>query len=697
MLNRWSVNALLKSVIVALSTIVVITLATGSWDSYQRFTTSGRVVALTKASDSVFQAMANLRRDRVFTERGLKGNDVVPAPDRKQIQDARDGEMPPLRATVDVLAGLDFAGQKTFLDSLQRQAATLTALQSESTAAFDKPKAARREDLAKEYVALCNDVIDNLDRLGNELAAAVKGKDPFVDEMMTLKQLGWIARASAGDTSVVLSNGLAYGQIPPDASDAYMRSLGQATAAWTALEGVGYGTALPANVVGAEAKGKSMFFSPAVLDERARILKQLIAGEKPGMSATEWSAKSLPQTEALLAVVLAALDAANERAGVLRSDAMRDLGTQLGLLAGALALAVGSFLAVGSRVIRPLLAIRDRMLKVAAGDLNVEVAFTERKDEIGALAGTLATFKDNAVAKARIEEEQKTRHAEAAQRQQATEAAIRSFEGQIGGALDALNAASQQMRHASEEIAGTAEQSDRQVQTVVGAASEASKNVQTVAASTEQLSTASTEISGQVTRAATIANRAVEEARQTDGTIQGLVGATSRIGEVVELITSIASQTNLLALNATIEAARAGEAGKGFAVVASEVKSLANQTAKATEEISTQIAAVQNVTKEAVEAIQRIGGTIAEVSAVATSIAAAVEEQAAATQEIRRSTRDAAQRTTEVSTNMSQVATATEKTGAAAQGVKTTVTTLSSEADRLKAQVNQFLGTIRAA
>src|SRR5579864_9168884 len=254
MLNRWSVNALLKSVIVVLSTIVIVTLATGSWDAYQRFNASGRVVALTKASDSVFQAMANLRRDRVFTERGLKGNDVLPAPARKQIMDAREGEMPPLKVTIDLLAGLDFAGQKTFLDSLQRQTATLSTLQNESTTAFDKPKAARREDLAKEYVAICSDVIDTLDRLGDELSAAVKMEDPFVDEMMTLKQLGWIARASAGDTSVVLSNGLAYGQVAPDASDAYMRSLGQATAAWTALEGVGYGTALPANVVAAEAK-----------------------------------------------------------------------------------------------------------------------------------------------------------------------------------------------------------------------------------------------------------------------------------------------------------------------------------------------------------------------------------------------------------------------------------------------------------
>ena len=697
MLNRWSVNALLKSVIVALSTIVIVTLALGAWDAHQRFDTAGHVVALTKASGSVFQSMANLRRDRTFTERGLKGNDPVPALDRKQIMDAREAEMPPLRVTINLLADLDFPGRKTFLDSLQSQEAKLTALQNESVAAFDKPKAERHEDLAKDYVAICNDVIDNLDRLGNELAAAVKMKDPFVDEMMALKQLGWMARASGGDTSVVLSNGLAYGQLPPDALETYDLAMGKAMAAWSALEAIGYGTTLPPNVVAAEAKGKSMFFSSAVLDERMGILKQMLAGQKPALSASAWSAKSLPQTEALLSIVIAALDGANERAGVLRSGAARDLATQLGLLVGALALGIGSFLAVGSRVIRPLHAIRDRMLKVAAGDLDVEVAFTERKDEIGALAGTLATFKDNAIAKARIEEEQKFRHAEATKRQQSTDTAIRAFEGQIGGALDALNTASREMRVASDEISTTAEQSDRQVQTVVGAAEQASKNVQTVATSTEQLSTASTEISGQVTRAATIANRAVAEARQTDSTIQGLVGATSRIGEVVELITSIASQTNLLALNATIEAARAGEMGKGFAVVASEVKSLANQTAKATEEISTQIAAVQTVTKEAVEAIQRIGGTIAEVSAVATSIAAAVEEQAAATQEIRRSTQEAAQRTTEVSTNMSQVATATEKTGSAAQGVKSSVTTLTTQADNLKSQVNDFLGKIRAA
>ena len=339
-------------------------------------------------------------------------------------------------------------------------------------------------------------------------------------------------------------------------------------------------------------------------------------------------------------------------------------------------------------------------MKLAAGDLDVEVGFSQRHDEIGALAGTLATFKASAVEKQRIEAEQKARHEETEKRQEVVGMAIHNFEGEIGGALAALDKASHDMSGVSDEIAGTAAQSDRQVQTVVSAAADASKNVNAVATSAEELSSASTEISGQVSRAASIANRAVEEARETDVTMQSLAGATDGIGEVVELITNIASRDlqSPRALNATIEAARAGEAGKGFAVVASEVKSLANQTARATQDISAQIHAVQDVTKRAVDAIQRIGGTIAEVSSVATSIAAAVEEQAAATQEIKRSTHEAARRTDEVSSNMVHVADATEKTGGAAQGgIKSTVKVLSDEAEHLRHQVNDFLAKMRAA
>ncbi len=697
MLGRWSVNVLLKSVIVAMSVIVVITLAIGAWNAYRGLSLASRVVRLAETSRSVFEALGDLRRDRTFTVRALSLAEPTPAADKKPIVNARNGEMPPLRAAIEMLGSLDFPGREDFIDTLRRLTATLTQLHTETDAAFEKPETERRETLSAEFASTANALIDALDKLDAQLAAEAKLKDPLVDEMLTLKELGWIARSSAGDMNVMVSNGLAYGRVPADALTAYTRAKTRVETAWDALQAIGHGRALPANYAAAVTKAKEVYFAPDIIAARDGLLNQMVAGQKPDISAAAWSMRSLPTTEALLNVVVAALDGANDRAAAMRADALGDLATRLGLLMAALALGIGSFFAIGSRVIRPLHAIRDAMLKVAGGDLDATVAFTDRKDEIGALAGTLATFKENALAKERIEEEQRARHAEAAQRQKVIEEAIRSFESGIGGALEALGTASGQMRNTSEEIANTAAQSDRRVHTVVGAASDASKNVNTVAAATEELSTSSTEISGQVSRAASIANRAVEEARQTDATIQGLLGATSRIGEVVELITNIASQTNLLALNATIEAARAGEAGKGFAVVASEVKSLANQTAKATEDISSQITSVQSVTKEAVEAIQRIGGTIAEVSAVATSIAASVEEQTAATQEIQRSTQEAARLTTEVSTNMSDVAAGTEKTGAAASGVKTSVATLTSQAERLRIQVNDFLAKMRAA
>jgi methyl-accepting chemotaxis protein len=222
-------------------------------------------------------------------------------------------------------------------------------------------------------------------------------------------------------------------------------------------------------------------------------------------------------------------------------------------------------------------------------------------------------------------------------------------------------------------------------------------SVQTVASAAEELNASIADISKQAAHAAGIASRAVDQARMTDGTVQGLAQSANRIGEVVGLINSIASQTNLLALNATIEAARAGEAGKGFAVVASEVKTLASQTAKATDEISEQISDIQRVANDAIDAIKRIGGIISEVNEVATAIAAAVQEQGAATQEISRSTQFAADGTKNVSDNIAGVKTDADAAAAAAENVKQASETLESQSRSLGVQVSDFLGRIRAA
>lgn len=695
-LRRWSVNALLCALIVTLALVAITSLSVGAWNAYDRLATARQVTRLTEASAAAFEVIHNLRLDRAFTDRALKAEGTA-GPETKLVVGFRTAEMPAFHKTIETLGSTGIANEADFLSSLQQSLQRLDTLQAESTRAFDQPKATRRADLAADYMKEASHALDTLGKLATDLATAIKQNDPRIEGLMTVRQLGSQLRTAAGDISLLVGSALYPGGFPPDGMNKFIALNSQIDSVWLALDGVTYGNIVPAAVTAKITKAHELYFAPDLVTLRKSTIDQAVAGEKVAMTTAIWSGRANPALSALDDVVIAALDAASDRANEIRGAATQSLIWQSALLLGAVVIALASFLAVGSRVIRPLHAIRDRMLQVAGGNLDVDVGFADRADEIGQLAGALVSFKENALAKARIEAEQQRNQETAAKRQQTVETAIRSFEDEIGGALEALSKASGQMQAASEEISGTAAQSNHQVQTVVSAAADASKNVETVATSTEELGAASTEISNQVTRAAQIASRAVDEAHQTDQTIQGLVGAASRIGEVVELITSIAQQTNLLALNATIEAARAGEAGKGFAVVASEVKSLANQTAKATEEIATQIAAVQNVTKDAVGAIERIGGTIAEVSTVATSIASAVEEQAAATQEIRRSTHHAAERTKEVSANLTNVAAGAEKTGAAAEGVKASSNTLSSEAKHLRDRIGDFLAKMRAA
>ena len=415
------------------------------------------------------------------------------------------------------------------------------------------------------------------------------------------------------------------------------------------------------------------------------------------MTADQWTPYTVSRLGSMLDVAEAALSTARNQAVAGRDAAMLRLALMSALLLAAMLLSGASIMAVSRRVIRPLHVLRDAMLKLAGGELTVEAPFTDRGDEIGALAGALAVFRRQAVDKAAIEQGQQLQAAHAADRQRAMEAHISSFDAQARTALDALNGASVQMTQASGEMEVIATRSNDHARDATAAAGEASSNVAGIAAASEELSASIAEISRQVAHATQITGRAVAETRQTDDTVRGLAELAGRIGEVVQLIGDIAGQTNLLALNATIEAARAGEAGKGFAVVASEVKSLATQTAKATEEIASQISAVQSVTSAAVKAIKQIGATIEEVSAVAASIAAAVEQQGASTQEIANNTQAAAGRTEDASRTVMRMSDAADATGATAQAVKTAAAALGAEAGRLRGQVDDFLNRIRAA
>ncbi|WP_170149574.1 methyl-accepting chemotaxis protein [Rhodoplanes roseus] len=347
---------------------------------------------------------------------------------------------------------------------------------------------------------------------------------------------------------------------------------------------------------------------------------------------------------------------------------------------------------------RPLVVLTRIMGRLQAGDHAVAVPSLDRGDEIGLMARAVEVFKEHAVERERLEAEQKeTEIRTAAQRSADMRRLADRFEQAVGGIIGTVSASATELEATAGTLTRTADTTRQLSQTVTTASGEASTNVQAVAAATNELTASIGEISRQVQASSRISDEAVRQAETTDRRVTDLSLAATRIGDVIELITDIAEQTNLLALNATIEAARAGEAGKGFAVVANEVKALAAQTAKATGDISAQIAGMQAATHDSVAAIKEIGGTIGRIAEIAGAIAAAVEQQGAATSEISRNIQKAASGTGEVANTITQVSRGAEETGAASGEVHAAATRLAEESSQLRLEVEKFLATVRAA
>jgi len=366
---------------------------------------------------------------------------------------------------------------------------------------------------------------------------------------------------------------------------------------------------------------------------------------------------------------------------------------------GTMLLLIGTSLFSYITIARPMRALSASMDELAGGNFAVVLPGLGRKDELGAVAGAVEKFKVVSEQKARDEAEAKMKQDQIAAQQRKAEMVklADSFEAAVGEIVETVSSASTELEASAGTLTATAERAQEVTTMVAAASEEASTNVQSVASATEELSSSVNEISRQVQESARMASEAVDQARTTNDRVSELSKAAARIGDVVELINTIAGQTNLLALNATIEAARAGEAGRGFAVVASEVKALAEQTAKATGEIGQQITGIQAATQESVGAIKEISGTIERLSEIASTIAAAVEEQGAATQEISRNVQQAAQGTQQVSSNITDVQRGASETGSASSQVLSAAQSLSSDSNRLKLEVGKFLNSVRAA
>ncbi len=426
---------------------------------------------------------------------------------------------------------------------------------------------------------------------------------------------------------------------------------------------------------------------------RLMLEKTLLSDEL----GSELKALAVVAVEALDKVSVAAdavSDAADEQAADVVGEALFVI---VFLLITSLSLSVLLIAAVIFTIVRPIKAMTSAMGQLSSGDNSTVIPGLNKQDEIGDMAQAVQVFKENAIEKEELQAREREQVQAREERAKKIEELISEFDKKSAEVLKSVSSAATQMHTSAQSLSSTAEETNKQSTVVASASEEAAANVQTVASAAEELNCSISEIGRQIDQSSAIARSAADEAETTGQTMRELAEASRRIGDVVSLITDIAEQTNLLALNATIESARAGEAGKGFAVVASEVKTLANQTAKATEEIGVQIEGIQSISVQAVQAMDKIAGTIGQMNEIADSISTGMNEQKSATEEISRNVSEASSGTTEVSSNISGVNEGAEETGKAASELLAAAGELSEQAEVLNQSVDTFLDGIRSA
>jgi methyl-accepting chemotaxis protein len=670
-------------------------------DTVLSFRSYGNVKVLDRqnaAANTLIAGVYEILLERLGTNNALLAEQPAGSAVLSAIEKNRSVAVAKISAAYADLSALEFPNKAALLGDLKVAIDRASSYRAKADSAMNQAKAGRDADTVKNLFVSLSDLSTVSQKVWNAVLSNTSQYDPELGRLSNLRMLAWNLRDIAGlERSHIAAAIPSSSPIPADKLTAIGENRAQIALMWKFLQAGLAQNEHPAIANGVQLAKDSYFGGFQPLGDQMR--KVSAEGAKYPMAQKQWVETTTPQLFALLEVMYGAGAASEAHMEATQGAALQSLIISLILLGLGVAALIAAVLIVTRSVVRPLKKLTEAMRELAGGNFGVVLPGLDRKDEIGDMAKAIETFKVKAEEKARDEAEVKIKQDELAAKQRKVDMAkmADNFENAVGEIIETVSSASTELEASASTLTSTAARSQKLATTVAAASDEASTNVQSVASATEELTSSVNEISRQVQESARMANEAVDQARKTNDRVGELSKAAARIGDVVELINTIAGQTNLLALNATIEAARAGEAGRGFAVVASEVKALAEQTAKATGEIGQQISGIQAATQESVGAIKEISGTIERLSEISATIASAVEEQGTATQEISRNVQQAAKGTQQVSANITDVQRGAGETGSASSQVLSAAQSLSRDSNRLKLEVGKFLNTVRAA